>query len=248
MSTADGNGIAAAPAAENARAIERNGSGVEDGGPCHVSLTDFLEGGPVRRCGGLMMRGVIPPSVDVWRVVGSPKGTPLIEAVLHLKRHVSRNGRGFCRNFSNGSRFPHKSRFCRNFFGKPGTLSHRRGSRREKAGPGRNGGTAGRPRKAPAPPVTSRSDRERAHSVPLARRVAGKNGASPEGRGSADGQADIRKTCPGRSPPGPTWVTRSSRRHPRSTGRGSHMGHMPGHRREHRPADRRGPSGAAAAD
>ena len=31
------------------------------------------------------------------------------------------------------------------------------------------------------PPVTSRSNRERAHSVPLTRRVAGVNGASPEG-------------------------------------------------------------------
>jgi hypothetical protein len=33
-----------------------------------------------------------------------------------------------------------------------------------------------------APPVTSRSNRERARGVPLARRVAGKSGASPEGR------------------------------------------------------------------
>jgi hypothetical protein len=34
----------------------------------------------------------------------------------------------------------------------------------------------------PAPPVTSRSNREQAHCVLLARRLAGKNGASPEGR------------------------------------------------------------------
>ena len=33
-----------------------------------------------------------------------------------------------------------------------------------------------------APPVTSRSNREQAHCVLLARRLAGKSGASPEGR------------------------------------------------------------------
>ena len=38
-----------------------------------------------------------------------------------------------------------------------------------------------------APPVTSRSNRERAHVVPLARRLAGKSGASPEGRAEQDG-------------------------------------------------------------
>jgi hypothetical protein len=36
--------------------------------------------------------------------------------------------------------------------------------------------------------VTSRSNREQAHSVLLARCVAGKNGASPEGRGCSDCQ------------------------------------------------------------
>ena len=42
-------------------------------------------------------------------------------------------------------------------------------------------GTTGR-EKTIAPPVMNRSNRERAHNVPLARCVAGKSGASPEGR------------------------------------------------------------------
>jgi len=44
-----------------------------------------------------------------------------------------------------------------------------------------------------APPVTSRSNREQAHCVLLARRLAGKNGTSPEGRtvAPAAGQLNV---------------------------------------------------------
>jgi len=45
----------------------------------------------------------------------------------------------------------------------------------------------------PTPPVTSRSNREQAHCVLLARRLAGKSGASPAGRNGrpASGQLNV---------------------------------------------------------